>query len=42
MWDVAGQEFSRTDIAGASEPELPSTVAQAVHCTTDRDAIHAE
>lgn len=41
MWDVAGQEFSRTDIAGA-EPELPSTVRQAVHCTTDRDAIHAE
>ena len=33
---------SRTDIAGASEPELPSTVAQAVHCTTDGDAIHAE
>ena len=35
-WDRS----SRTDIAGASEPELPSTVAQVVHCTTDGDAIH--
>ena len=37
-WDRS----SRTDIAGASEPELPSTVAQAVHSTTDGDAMHAE
>lgn len=37
-WDRS----SRPDIAGASEPGLPSTVAQVVHCTTDGDAIHAE
>ena len=40
VWDVVGLS-SRTDVAGACEPELPCTVVQAVHCTTEGDAIHA-